>query len=141
MRLVSSPAMSFRKSAALTPAAQTTSSAGRTAAVGEPHAVGQHLGDLGAGVHLDAELAQQLRGGLGQALRQRRQHAVGGLDQVDLDVLVGIDAVEAVGHDLARRAVQLGGQLDAGGAGADDRHVQLLGPQRRRSAHARGCRR
>ena len=64
--------------------------------------------------------------------RQRRQDAVGRLDHDEPDVLVGIDAVEPVGHHLTRRAVQLRGQLDAGRAGADDRDVQLLGPQRRR---------
>ena len=32
----------------------------------------------------------------------------------------------------ARRVVQLGRELDAGGAGADDRDVQLSGPQRLR---------
>ena len=46
------------------------------------------------------------------------------------DVLVGVDAVETVGDQLARRLVQLGRQLHAGGAGADDRDLQLLGPQR-----------
>ena len=55
--------------------------------------------------------------------------------------LFGVDAVEPVGHHLARRAVQLGRQFDAGGAGADDRHLQLLRPQRRRPARGRGCRR
>ena len=45
---------------------------------------------------------------------------------MSLHVLVGVDAVQAVGHQLARRAVQLGRQLDPGGAGADDRDLQLL---------------
>ena len=76
------------------------------------------------------EALEQLGGGLRQPLRQRRQDARRGLDQVDLDVLVGIDAVEAIGHQLARRLVQLGGQLGSRRAGADDRHLQLLGPQR-----------
>ena len=49
---------------------------------------------------------------------------------MQLQVLVGVDAVQAVGHQLARRAVQFGGQLDAGGAGADDRHLQLVRRQR-----------
>ncbi len=49
---------------------------------------------------------------------------------MDLDVLVGVDAVEAVGNELARGLVQLGGELGAGGAGADDGDLKLLRPQR-----------
>ena len=55
-----------------------------------------------------------------------------GLDDVDAHVLVGIDAVEPVGDELPRRAVQLGRELDPGGAGADDGDLQLLGPERPR---------
>ena len=44
--------------------------------------------------------------------------------------LLGIDAVEAEGDDLARGAVQLGGELGPGGAGADDRDMKLAGPHR-----------
>ena len=83
-------------------------------------------------MNLDAELAQQRFRRLRQARRQRGQHAVSRLDDAHLDVLVGVDAVEPERDDFARRAVQLGGQLDAGGAGADDRDLELLGPQRRR---------
>ena len=68
--------------------------------------------------------------GLCQPLGQLRQDAGRGLDQVDRDVLVGIDAIEPVGDELARRLVQLGGKLRAGRAGADDGDLQLLGPQR-----------
>ena len=124
--------MSLRKSAALTPAAHTTSSAGKRAAILQAHPVGQHLGHLRARVDHDAELAQQLLRRLGQARRQRRQDPIGGFDQADLDVLVRVDPVEPVRHHLARRAVQFGSQLDAGRPGADDRDMQLLGPQRRR---------
>jgi hypothetical protein len=42
------------------------------AAVGQAHAVGEHLGHLGAGMHLDAELAQQALGG-----RDRRSGSAG----------------------------------------------------------------
>ena len=57
MRLVSSPAMSFRKSGALTPAAHTISSAGsrRPSASCTPSA--DDLGHLGVGVHFDTQLA------------------------------------------------------------------------------------
>ncbi len=100
------------------------------ASAGELHALRQHLRHARRGVHEHAEPAQELGRGLRQALRQRRQDAIGSLDHVDLDVLLRVDAVEAVGDELARRLVQLGGELDPGRAGADDRHVQLFGPQR-----------
>ena len=54
--------------------------------------------------------------------------------------LLGVDAVEPEGDELARRVVQLGGELDAGRAGADDRDVQLLRAQRLDLRVARGCR-
>ena len=44
----------------------------------------------------------------------------------------GIDAVEPVGDQRARRMVQLGGKLDAGRAGADDGDVELIGAHRAR---------
>jgi hypothetical protein len=65
------------------------------------------------------------------AWRQRRQYAVTGFDHADLQILVGIDAVEAIGHHFARRAVQLRSEIDLSGAGADDRDFQLLGTKRR----------
>ena len=100
-------------------------------AVGESHPAGQHLGHFGVGVHLDPQLGQQRFGGLRQPLRQRRQHARRRFDHADADVLVGIDTVQPEGDHLARRAVQLGRQLDTGGTRADDRHLQLLRAQRR----------
>ena len=104
---------------------------GQDAAIGEADAVGQDFGHLGVGMHLDAELAEQHLGRCRQPFRQRREDARGGLDHRQLDVLVGIDAVEPVGHYLACGVMEFGGQLDAGCAGADDRHVQLAGAQRR----------
>ena len=43
----------------------------------------------------------------------------------NLDVLLGIDLVEAEGDDAARRLVQLRGKLRPSRAGADDGDVQL----------------
>ena len=43
-----------------------------------------------------------------------------------------IDAVESVGHQRACRVVQFRRELDSGRAGADDRDLQLLRPQRPR---------
>ena len=45
--------------------------------------------------------------------------------------MLRIDLVETVSDDLARGVMQLGGELSAGGAGADDRNVQLAGLDRR----------
>ena len=73
---------------------------------------------------------QDLGNALRDALGQRRYDAIRRLDQRDLDVLLGIDLVEAVGDEAARRLMQLGGKLGAGGAGADDRHVELSGAHR-----------
>ena len=130
--LVSRPAMSFSRSGALMPAAHTTSSAGISVPLASvtPSAVTSVTGVPVWTCTL--RLASRLAGGLRQPLRQRRQDARSGLDQVDLDVLVGVDAVEAVGHQLARGLVQLGRQLRSRRAGADDRHVELAGPQRTR---------
>ena len=115
----------------MTPAAHTTSSAGITSPLGEPHAVGSTSATRADVRTLTPQLASSsLPAASRQPLGQRRQDAVGRLDQDEPHVLVGIDAVEAVRHERARRVVQLGGELDAGGAGADDRDVQLLGAQR-----------
>ena len=132
MRLVSSPARSFRKSGALTPAAQTTSSAGITRPSASRTPSRHDLGHRGAGVHFHTQLAQQLcRGAPTGAAAAPAACAVGCLDHDELDVLLRIDAVQSEGHHFARGAVQLRGELDAGGAGADDGDVQLLRPQRR----------
>ena len=128
--LVSSPAMSLSTSVALMPAAHTTSSAGMEVPLASVTPFGRHLHDARRGMDVHLEALEELGGGLRKPLRQRRENARRCLDQVDLDVLVGIDAVEAVGHQLARRLVQLGGQLGSRRTGADDGHLQLLGPQR-----------
>ena len=129
-RLVSSPAMSFSRSAALMPAAQTTSSAGIEVPFVEIDAVRSHFHDPRAGVHPHLRSSSS-----SVAAFERRSGNAGRIRgaasiRCDLDVLVGIDAVQAKGHELARRLVQLRRQLGAGRAGADDRHLQLLRPQR-----------
>ena len=75
-------------------------------------------------------LVEQAARRLGDALRQRGQDAVGGLDQHDADVALRIDAIEPVGDDFARGAMQLGSQFGARRAGADDRHMKLAGTYR-----------
>ena len=96
----------------------------------ETDAVLQHLGDAGRRADADLHFGQELLGLRCDARRQCRQHAVGRFDQDQTHVLVDVDAVEAVRHQRPRRVVQLRRELDAGGAGADDRDMQLLGPQR-----------
>ena len=56
---------------------------------------------------------------------QPLQARMAGLDQMQPQVALGVDAVQTVGHKLTRRVVQLGAQLNTGRAGADDRHLQL----------------
>src|SRR5262245_62408357 len=48
---------------------------------------------------------------------------------MDLDVLIGIDPVEAVGNKLTWGVVQLGRELCAGRASSDDGDLELLRPQ------------
>ncbi len=96
----------------------------------QPDAACEDFRDARAGAHLDVLAFQQQRRGLRQPLGQRGQDALGRLDDDEADVLVRLDAVEAVRHQRARRVVQLRGELDAGGARADDGHVQLVRPQR-----------
>ena len=91
---------------------------------GQGHAVGVGMLHRRAGQHGHAELFQGLVHRHADALRQRRQHAGTGLDQGDLHVL-RLDALQPVGGQPQRGVVQLGGQLDPGGAGADDGHADL----------------
>ena len=94
-------------------------------------ALGGDLADLLAGVDLHIQRLELARGRDLQPLGQRRQHARRRLDQPDLDAPVGIEPAQAVAHQLAAGMAQLGGELDAGGAGADDRDLQ---PARARGA-------
>src|SRR5262249_57231825 len=48
---------------------------------------------------------------------------------MNLNVLLGIDPVESIGDELARRVMQLRRKLGAGGARPDDRDMQLLRAQ------------
>ena len=45
-------------------------------------------------------------------------------------ILLGIDAIQPVGDQAAGSTMQFRGKLDPGGAGADDRDMQLPGCQR-----------
>ncbi len=96
------------------------------AAAPRVHALGAHPFDLLAGVDLDPESAQLALGRELQPLGQGRQHARRRLDQAHLDVLVGIEAAQAVAGELARGMAELGGELDARGTRADDREAQPL---------------
>ena len=76
--------------------------------------VGREALELG----LDAQLVQRLLGRLRELLRERRQHPVQPLDQVDPGV-AGVDRLELVGQRLPGDLGQRAGQLDAGRPGAD----------------------
>src|SRR3954471_20581932 len=136
-RLLSSPSMPPRKSGAFTPADQTRISAGTTRPLA-PHLALRQLDHPLARADPHAETLQLVQRRLLQPLRQGREDGWGRLDQRDPDVPFRVDAVEGVGDELARRLVQLGRELDAGGARADDRDLELalaqgpllvLGPQ------------
>ena len=86
----------------------------------EPHAIGAHLGHARLRAHLDAELAQDLQRRGRNAFGQGRQNALGGLDEDDANVLVGIDMIEAEGGDLAGRLIQFRRELGTRRASADD---------------------
>src|SRR5206468_744929 len=64
--------------------------------------------------------------------RQRRQDAIGGLDQDQSHVLFAADAIKTIGHQRARRVVQPRRELHAGGACTDDRDLELLRTSRPR---------
>ena len=80
-------------------------------------------GHPGAGPHANADLLEQLCGRCGHVLGQRAQHARTGLDQVEADVALGIDAIQAVGHQGTRGVVQLGGQLHTRCTGPNDGYL------------------
>ena len=60
-----------------------------------------------------------------QARGQGGQYPVGSFNQADLDVLVGVNPVQAESDHLTRGPVQFGRQFHAGRTRADDGHVQL----------------
>ena len=75
-------------------------------------------------------LGQDLERGGRDPLRQRGQNSARSFDQNDADVPVRIDLIEAIGHHLARALIELGGELGAGRARADDGDMQLAGLDR-----------
>ena len=112
------------------PAAHTIEFGRHAFARGENDLAGADFHDAGPGADIDAKLAQHFGRRRCETFRQRRQDPRRRLDQLDLDVLVEIDAVEIVGGKIAHRFMQFGGQFDAGRPGADDGTVQLAGTQR-----------
>ena len=130
LRLTSSPSRSASTSGPRTPAAQTTSSEGMKSPLASrtPSAL-TSVTRAFTRTSMPRPCSRR-KVVVGEPRRQAGQDAVRGLDQGDLDVLVRVDPVEPVGHHRARRAVQLGRELGAGGARADDRDVQLPGPDR-----------
>jgi hypothetical protein len=103
--LVSSPSRSFSQSGAFTPADQTLISAGTTRPLAMPNLVVGDLDDLLARMDPHAQAVQLVERGLLEAGRQGRQHGGRRLDQVELDVALGVYPVEPVSDELARRVV------------------------------------
>ena len=75
---------------------------------------------------LDMPLFQQRRGGQRHPLRQRRQNARCAFEQGDADIVDRIELAEAIIDIALARLAQLGRQLDAGGATADDDDVDAV---------------
>lgn len=94
--------------------------------------VATDLGNLGADQEIDAKPDEEFLRLLRNPFRQRGKHPVRGFNQRDPDVLVRIDLIEAIGHHLPRRPVQLRRKLDSGRAGADDCDFQLVLRESRR---------
>jgi len=84
----------------------------------ELHAGRAHFADTGGSPHVHGKAGEEFLRGVRQALRKRGKNAIGSFDQRDLDIFLGIDAVEAVGNQLARAVMELGRKLGAGGAPA-----------------------
>jgi hypothetical protein len=81
-------------------------------------------------MHTHAKLLEKFQARSREPLRQGRQDAIGRLDEMDFDVLFGIDAIEAVGYELARRIMQLRRKLGTGRTRPDDGDLKLLRAQR-----------
>ncbi len=77
------------------------------------------------------KLLQQLKRCIRESLGQRRQDTRRGFNENDLEIAFGRDAIETEGDQFTGRVVQLGREFDPSRAGADDRHVQLAGHERR----------
>ena len=86
--------------------------------------LGRDAAHRGFGDHLHAQLFQRLVGIAPDAFGQCGQHALAGIEHGDVQVL-GRDIAQAIVGQLLRGIAQLGGQLDAGGARADDGDAQL----------------
>ena len=91
-------------------------------AVSRVEPVRRHFADRCIGQYGHSQVAQCLMHRLADTLGQRRQHPRAGFDQRDVDVL-GLDPIQAVGCQLARRMVKLGGEFDAGRSCTDDGHA------------------
>jgi hypothetical protein len=92
----------------------------------DPRVVDAH--DTNAGANLGAELVELLDRALRERRRERRQDARAGLDEDDLR-LARIDGSKVTREHEVRELGDRAGQLDAGGAAADDREREELAPR------------
>ena len=77
--------------------------------------------------HVDSEPAQETLSAFGNSQPNRRNNALRCLDERDLEILLGIDSIEAISDELSGGAVELGGEFRARSSRADNRDVQLPG--------------
>ncbi|EEF24120.1 conserved hypothetical protein, partial [Ricinus communis] len=97
---------------------------GEHAAIGRDDFVLAHFGDGGVGADLDAHRAQLAHGQVRRLCIQRRQHLRAALDDADVHLVRRFQSRQAVVGQRVDRVAQVGGQFDAGRAGADDDDVQ-----------------
>ena len=102
------------------------------AAVRQPHSSRADLSNLRRNVARARRDSPAASAASERRCGKRREDAIGSFDEIDLDVLLRIDPIEAIRDELARRVVQLRRKLRAGCACPDDRDLELLGPQRLR---------
>ena len=111
---------------ACTPAAQrVTADSMRVAAGLDP--AGADAGDVGVGVDLDAQMGESGFGFGGEVGRIGGQDARAGVEQEHAG-FGGVDVAEVVAHEELGDVANGAGQLDAGGAAADDDEVERRMP-------------
>src|SRR3712207_2420217 len=73
---------------------------------------------------------EQAHDTLGDPLWNRRENALGRLDEGDLEIFLRVNPVEPMSDNVPGRPVQFCGELGAGCASANDCHMQLAGTHR-----------
>jgi hypothetical protein len=92
-------------------------------AVGQHHTLGRHVGDAGAGDHLDAHLGEARARVLAALPAERRQQPGSGLDQHHPRP-ADVELREVLREHLREQLHQSAGHLDAGGPTTADHDVE-----------------